>query len=181
MNIFFLSWNVYFCSQWHCDKHCVKMILEYAQLLSTAHRVLDGNECIKLSEKGRKLKRHILNDFRENKLYKSTHINHPSAKWVRESSNNYIWLYNLFCRLCDEYTYRYNKVHLTDAKLRYVLEKIPNCIYIGELTLPPQAMPDEYKDIDPIKGYRNYYLGDKKRMLKWTNRKIPNWVLTNFP
>jgi len=27
----------------HCDKHCVKMILETAQLLSTAHRELDGN------------------------------------------------------------------------------------------------------------------------------------------
>ena len=28
----------------HCDKHVVKMILEYAQMLSTAHRVLDGDE-----------------------------------------------------------------------------------------------------------------------------------------
>ena len=26
------------------DKHCVKMILEYAQMLSTAHRELDGEE-----------------------------------------------------------------------------------------------------------------------------------------
>ena len=28
----------------HCDKHVVKMILETAQMLSTAHRVLDGDE-----------------------------------------------------------------------------------------------------------------------------------------
>ena len=27
----------------HCDKHVVKMIIEYAQLMSTAHRVLDGD------------------------------------------------------------------------------------------------------------------------------------------
>lgn len=29
------------CANAHVDKHVVNMILEYAQLLSTAHRVLD--------------------------------------------------------------------------------------------------------------------------------------------
>ena len=32
------------CAKQHVDKHVVKMIVEYAQLLSTAHRVLDGEE-----------------------------------------------------------------------------------------------------------------------------------------
>lgn len=44
MNIFYLDPNPTKCARYHADKHCVKMVLEYAQLLSTAHRVLDGVE-----------------------------------------------------------------------------------------------------------------------------------------
>jgi hypothetical protein len=44
MNIFYLDEDPKICAQYHCDKHVVKMIIEYAQLLSTAHRVLDGFE-----------------------------------------------------------------------------------------------------------------------------------------
>ena len=165
------------CARWHCDKHCVKMILEYAQLLSTAHRVLDGTEKTEMTKNNRKIKRWYLTDKRDEVLYKSTHINHPSAIWARESSGNYVWLYRLFCELCDEYTRRYGKVHLTDKRMRNVLENVPNNIYIGYITNPPQAMPDEYKEIDPIEGYRNYYNGDKQSMLRWKNGIIPKWVI----
>ena len=43
MNIFYLDKRPDDCAEMHADKHCVKMILEYAQMLSTAHRVLDEN------------------------------------------------------------------------------------------------------------------------------------------
>ncbi len=79
MNIFYLSKDTKECSQMHVDKHCVKMILEYAQLLSTAHRVLDGTCMIGISDLGRKRTSWILPDNRYNILYKATHINHPSA------------------------------------------------------------------------------------------------------
>lgn len=42
MNIFVLSQDPREAAQMHLDKHVVKMIIEYAQLLSTAHRLLDG-------------------------------------------------------------------------------------------------------------------------------------------
>ena len=42
MNIFALDTDPVIAAQSHCDKHVVKMIIEYAQLMSTAHRVLDG-------------------------------------------------------------------------------------------------------------------------------------------
>ena len=42
MNIFYLDNHTHRCAKQHCDKHVVKMIIEYAQLLSTAHRVIDG-------------------------------------------------------------------------------------------------------------------------------------------
>ena len=44
MNIFYLDRDPVIAAQMMCDKHVVKMILESAQMLSTAHRVLDGDE-----------------------------------------------------------------------------------------------------------------------------------------
>ena len=48
MNIFYLDKRPDDAAEMHCDKHCVKMILEYAQMLSTAHRVLDGDDAIQI-------------------------------------------------------------------------------------------------------------------------------------
>ena len=46
MNVFYLDKNTWEWAKMHCDKHIVKMIIEYAQLMSTAHRMLDGEEYI---------------------------------------------------------------------------------------------------------------------------------------
>ena len=45
MNIFYLDHDVQKCAEMHCDKHVVKMILEYAQLLCTAHHAKDTYIC----------------------------------------------------------------------------------------------------------------------------------------
>lgn len=161
MNIFYLSANPVEAAQMHLDKHIVKMILETAQLLSTAHRLIDGDDII------------------DPIIYKATHKNHPCAKWCRESLQNYQWLYQLFCALCDEYTFRYNRIHLTDTKLRQVLKTPPKGIpNIGFTTLA-QAMPVEYKHSDPIVAYRNYYIGAKNKFAVWTKRAKPDWY--HFP
>jgi hypothetical protein len=174
MNIFYLDNNVKTCAEYHNDKHVVKMILEYAQLLSTAHRVLDGNEYIDASS-GRRIKRWRLgNESMENMLYKASHINHPSAIWVRQSNNNYNWLMCLLQDLLQEYTHRYGKIHATD-RLVYWLRKPPTNIPVGYFTQPTPAMPDEYKVPDSIQSYRNYYIGAKKTMAKWKKRPIPEW------
>jgi hypothetical protein len=174
MNIFYLDSNVTKCAEYHNDKHVVKMILEYAQLLSTAHRVLDGKEYIDASS-GRKIKRWRLEDTSlEAHLYKATHINHPSAVWVRQSNNNYNWLVCLFQSLLSEYTHRYGKIHSCD-RLVYWVRKPPVNIPVGYKTQPTPAMPDEYKVPDSVQSYRNYYLGAKNNMAKWKNRPIPEW------
>jgi hypothetical protein len=87
------------------------MIIEYAQLLSTAHRFLDGDAIVGLSPSGRKRTTYVLNSALDSILYSATHINHPSAVWVRQSDANYAWLYRLFGALMDEYTHRYGKIH----------------------------------------------------------------------
>ena len=107
MNIFYLHSDPQLCAEMHCDKHVCKMIVEYAQLLSTAHRVLDGEMYIDDSS-GRKIKRWKHPDYNfEANLYKASFVNHPSAVWVRESPWNYNWLEVLWYSLCDEYTQIY--------------------------------------------------------------------------
>ena len=95
MNIFYLNNNPELCAKYHVDRHVVKQVLEYSQILSTAHRVLDGTHLIDISDSGRKVSRWILDDNRNDLLYKATHINHPSTLWARQSSENYMWLAEL--------------------------------------------------------------------------------------
>ena len=178
MNIFYLNRNPVQCAREHCDKHVVKMIIEYAQLLSTAHRVLDGEQYVDASS-GRRIKRWLLNDDREDVLYKASHINHPSAIWARQSTSNYQFLYNLFTALCDEYTHRYGKVHKTDTLLRQKLAQLPTLLCQIVPTEVPQAMPDHCKRSNVIDAYRNYYIKEKAGFCKWTNPNIPEWFNAN--
>lgn len=179
MNIFMLDENASQAAKMHCDKHVVKMIVEYAQLLSTSHRVLDGKQVEGRTQTGRKAKRWVLDDRREDVLYQCTHVNHPSAIWARQSEKNYSWLYSLFVNCCDEYKHRYGKVHATWKKLGMDLASSPEALgydgFYASCTQMPQAMPDEFKKEDPVEGYRAYYMGAKRDFCKWTKREQPEW------
>ena len=180
MNIFYLDKHHKLAAEYHCDKHVVKMIIEYAQLLSTAHRVLDGNHYFGLTSNRRKIHRWLLNDHREQILYKASHVNHPSAIWVRESLDHYQWLWNLAMDLCQEYRHRYggendkqHKTSLVIQNLSFAPDNIPR---IGLFSEPPQAMPEDAKiPGDSVTAYRNYYKMYKTRFARWTNREVPEW------
>lgn len=178
MNIFYLHKEPEVSAQLHCDKHVVKMIIEYAQMLSTAHRMVDGEQYYGLSKNGRRIARwRHPNSNLENVLYKASHINHPSAVWVRENAIQYQYMYDMFTALCDEYTYRYGKVHMTDSKLRDVLNNIPDNMPLGDWREPPQAMPDDVKSESSLDAYHKYYREYKKSFAKWTNREVPQFML----
>ena len=145
MNIFYLNKDPKLCAQQHVDKHVIKMILESAQLLSTAHRVLDGVETIGVSASGRKKTAWKLNNSYDDILYSATHINHPSAIWARYGFENYQWLHSLLVELCKEYTYRYGKIHKCEKiglvdKLQYAPFNISTKLF----TEPTPAMPEDY-------------------------------------
>ena len=180
MNVFYLDQNPATSAQLHCDKHVVKMCTEYAQLLSTAHRVLDGVPYFE-ENNGKKVKRWKLWDNSDLYLYKATHINHPSAVWARASNENYEWLTLHWIYLLEEYKYRYGKDHAA-GKLRFALMNIPRLIPLAiTWSDPPPAMPkecivyDEYGYEDVVASYRNYYVLKKNHFAKWTNREIPEW------
>lgn len=178
MNIFRLDNDPVKSAQDQCDKHVVKMVIESAQMLSTAHRMVDGIMERRPSKKGAMLQYFYLEDEREEVLYKAVHFNHPSTVWTRESKANYDWHYKHFAALCDEYTYRYGKVHATDRKLRTVLSKAPsNILNIGEtpFKLAMNSNPECMFE-DAVKSYRAFYHTKQDRFsMVWTKRDIPEW------
>ena len=176
MNIFYLDHDPHTCAVMHNNKHVVKMILEYAQLLSTAHRFLDGVLVDTYSKTGRKQKRYVLNSNLDSVLYASTHINHPSAIWVRQRESHYRWLFGLWIELMNEYTYRYGKVHASSRLIGYLNRPPTNIEFGGGFDQPTPAMPDKYKvPGDSIQSYKNYYNGDKQHLANWKNRIQPLW------
>jgi len=196
MNLFYLDEDPAFAAEMHCDKHVVKMILEYGQLLSTAHRLISG-ELMEWNVNGKKLKFYRLPDevcypvcndgklsieVENRRVYNASHINHPSGVWARQNFRQYEWLYHLFCDLLREYTHRYGKVH-TAERLKSTLGGPRMIIKNSEFQHPPQCMPEEFKDNDPVTAYQNYYVGAKARFACWTNRSVPSWFaerITNY-
>ena len=162
MNIFYFYDCPEKSAQAQPDKMLVKMPLETAQMLCTAHRELDGDEYA--DEVG---------------LYKRAYWNHPCTVWARESYDNYRWLYKHFIALGDEYKHRYDREHGSITKLKDVLEPCPLNINEGKMTPVAQAMPDKYKRLyDPIQAYRDYCINEK-HYAKWEQgRAKPDWWTT---
>lgn len=151
MNIFCVDHDPIIAANSLCDKHVVKMVLETAQMLSSAIRITSGIEY----------------------GYKITHRNHPCSIWTRTSKGNFDWLKIHGIALCEEYTYRYHKIHKSSSIIINASnETIPN----GSLTAFAQAMPEQFRDPDPVKAYRNYYRNEKIDLLVYTNRSPPTWL-----
>jgi hypothetical protein len=179
INIFYVHPDPVIAAQSMVDRHVVKMILETAQLLSTAHRVIDGVEYEGQSQSGRKAKRWRLNNAAiDDIMYSATHINHPSAVWARQSVANYSWLYSHFIALGSEYTLRYDRIHITISKLGSILSKAPQNLTEQAFTQMPSCMDDQYilGSQDPVANYRNYYNYGKVNLLRWTERRPPSWI-----
>ena len=153
MNIFILEDTIEGCAQSMCDKHVVKMMLEYVQLLSTTVHAI--------GEVG---------------PYKATHQNHPCAVWARQSRQNYEWLWNLADATGIEYTFRYGKQH----KSWLLMSNIPRTLLaLPDKALTPFVNCTPYKDIPIIKAYRHYYNTDKAYFAKWKNGNVPEWFKAN--
>lgn len=94
MNIFVLHPQADMSVSQHCDKHICKMCLEYGQLLATAMHV-----------RYKELGQAAID------IIKPTHINHPSALWVRSGYAQYEYVYDMFLECLRQYTIRYGKIH----------------------------------------------------------------------
>lgn len=162
MNIFFVSADPLIAARSLPDKLVVKMPLETAQLLSTAINELGGNA-----------------------PYKSTHKNHPSAVWCRQSRANFDWLVTHGLALCAEYSFRYGKTHKCAEVIQICASQAASCVWpsVGA-TFPPLCMPDQYKHVQKSSmsreehvtlAYQAYLVGEKQHYAKWTKRERPEW------
>lgn len=162
MNIFVLDRDPFVAAGYYCDKHVPKMCLEiYQQLGSAVIRHGAQPWEMPLTKSGTPLK--------------EAHRNHPCTRWVGDTRANFNWAVMHGIGLCTEYTNRYGKIHSCERGILH-LGQMAEMIPDGSLTSFAQAMPDEYKCIDPVRAYKNYYLGDKKRFAKWEKlNNTPSW------
>lgn len=158
MNIFYLDHNPEIVAKWHVDKHVVKMPLEAAQMLSTAH--------------------HVLASPNADKVYKVTHVNHPCSVWTRHNAGNYLWVVSYFDALAREYTERYGKTHKSHERLYAVLKEPPSRIDPSMTMTPPAiCMPKEFiTSGNPIASYQRYYRDGKRAFHAWKNRPVPPFI-----
>jgi len=169
------------------DKLVPKMIVESAQMLSTAHRMLDGEKTTRRSKSGKRMVPYYdLSDidYEAELIYmKAVHFGHPCTKWTMESSANYEWHWEHLYALCKEYTYRYatEKEPYKNTKVErerlWYLKSLPTNIPKTKMTPFAQAM-NHYpmcKHTDPIQAYRNYYHAAKP-FAKWQKGRVaPYW------
>lgn len=144
------------------DKRVVKMILETAQLLSTAI-IMNGGEA----------------------PYKATHKKHPATIWAANTKSNFMWLVQHGLYLGEEYSHRFNKEHKSIQVINHIIdnrlfEVIPN----GELESFANCTANQTKGIsykhldDAVEAYRAYLSSrwDTDTLVpKWTNRSKPEW------
>ena len=156
MNIFVLDKNPSVAASMHCDKHVPKMILETAQMLSTAHHVYDTPQAPL--------------------VYKKAYLNHPCTIWIRESKANYGWAWTLYHELLVEFRKRRGKYHKSGELIHDRADTPSEMPNIGPTPFA-QAMPDEYKQEDAVEAYRAYYMGDNAAfaMWDWPTAQTPYW------
>ena len=169
MNIFFLDKTPEKSAQYLCDKHVPKMLLESAQMLSTAVHQHQSEFQKKLCDEEKKVT--------PNSLYKSAYSNHPMTKWVGFNRGCFRWALENAVFISQEYCKRFKKLHKSSKIINTIydnnyIDDIPK----GDFKEPPQCMPDEYKDNDYITAYRKYYQGAKAYFAKWEKgRQQPDW------
>ena len=154
MNIFWLDHDMDKAVQYHCDKHVVKMPLELVQMLCTTHHL-----------------------YGQDAPYAPVHEKHPCTLWVAECVENYTKAWVFANKLFQEYTFRYQRRHSSQSIL-YQVTAPPKGMTTRQGTMPPQAMPEQYKQpYDYIQAYRSYYIVEKSYMCRWTNRAIPDFMV----
>lgn len=204
MNIFVLDKDPKKAAQYHVDKHVIKMILESSQMLATAYYTSRGIKSFsKLHESKEKelMMVEVFEGFprragdekgtlpttfwiRGINPYRPAFVHHLCTQWAGKCIENWNWLHSLALELCKEFTHRYGKTHACQEILEWMSENPALSESLGRITPHALAMPNEYiyyrwdnKEADPVQSYRNYYLGEKKALFSWTNRKTPKFVL----
>jgi hypothetical protein len=181
MNIFVLHEHPKIAAEMHCDKHCNKMIVEHAQMLSAAYySTLGISRKKEIPDKQNEVNQLFKGWPRKNKdgsewHYAISHVNHPCTVWTRSTIENFNWLLECTDHLCTEFRYRWKHEHSIKRIVDWMRENQPNLPSKG-LTPFAQAMPDCFRSESAIEAYRKYY-GMKTTYMKleWRYSLVPEW------
>jgi hypothetical protein len=166
MNIFVLDEHSAYAADYHCDQHIHKMILESAQLLSTAfHYHYPKNSLCAY-------------------IYKPAYVNHPCAKWTRHSIDNMWWVSHLATSLesirLDQGSEQHSSM-LVIQRIQDYIEPYVHCIpesfeFCGPAVLKLRSnltIPQKYQSYYRIK--QRQWLDEGIRM-SYKNRAIPYFL-----
>lgn len=157
------------------DKRVRKMVLESAQLMSTA-LVYHYNDSARLlfetNKLPRKRKKRLRDKYASNLgVYKPSYFNHPCSVWCRETLANFEWLLEHFFWLHEEYVKRFGKTHASYDHCFDAFIKHKGLIPEGKRTPFVNCAANEklnisFKHIDDVHlAYRSYlnvrFLNDK--------------------
>jgi hypothetical protein len=173
MNLFATDHDPKLAAQNLDDRRVVKLILESAQMLSTAVR----------------LETDYADVYAPDLIYKVAHANHPCTLWVRASEDNFRWTLDHMTALNDIYHAAYGRNHASMA-----LVPAFNDVLLLEILLPGSISPfakvvrqptfgiDCTEIPHPVDAYRHYlkekWSGELQRgyMPRFKNRHVPIWL-----
>src|ERR1700744_5095204 len=154
MNIFAVDSDPVLCAQALDDKRLLKMILETAQILSSA-----------LSNLG----------YWKSNLYRPTHVNHPCVQWAGASRRNFDWLVLYGIALGQEYKHRFGRFHRSVSVVMNASERFKDCP-LDALSMTPFPNCTGWKGRSVQDAYRAYLSVDKwTETSRWTKRSKPEW------
>lgn len=168
MNIFALYPSPQESARAHCDQHLHKMILESAQMVSTAFQ---------------------MNGIYSSWMYKSAYQNHPCTIWAARTNHNLLWLVELATELeviRQELNCPY---HASSDVIKFGADylEVDLGVHYKYADLPALAMPLEIRalpNLTPYQKYQEYYRRKNKqwtaldkRPMTWHNRPVPSFML----
>jgi hypothetical protein len=162
MNIFVLDEHPELAARYHTDRHVSKQILETAQMLCTAHVLLDGDPIAQNTLNGMVLRL-------------PTHTHHPCAVWARTAGLNYDWLHQLGEALLYEYAQRFGKEHGFVPLFNELRKKPLTIEYLAMRTPWVQHIPEIYKSKDAVESYRQFYYHEKRNLAVWSPPSSTPW------
>ena len=168
MNIFALYSQPRLAARAHCDQHLHKMILESAQIVSSAL---------------------YLRSWQVSWMYKPAYLSHPCVKWTAESNHNIMWVIELAQELEEIRQELGHPFHSSSDVIKYAHDFLQDELpYVrADLAYPRIcAMPVHIKmrgDISTEEKYQAYYREKNKRWtvldkrpMTWKNRPVPSFM-----
>lgn len=185
MNLFILDTDPQLCAQYHSDVHVNKMATECGQILTAALAVV--TESYDLIPGKTKMVKKWRRPFPSS--WGVSHPYHPATQWVAQSASNALWAWRLWCHLCNEWAFRFDKSH---GSLLYNWDFRTNIAKFPDVPKTPHVIAfnrDTYGDCivdDVVQSYRNYYIKSKlilptKGKATWTRRDRPEWLPPETP